>query len=48
MLVLGADSPIGLTVVRKLVEAHGGNVVASSEGNGKGSQFTVTLPLASN
>jgi len=37
---------IGLTVVRALVEAHGGTVVASSAGTGQGSQFTVTLPLA--
>jgi signal transduction histidine kinase len=36
---------IGLTVVRELVEAHGGNVVAVSEGIGAGSRFTVSLPL---
>lgn len=36
---------IGLTVVRELVEAHGGNVVASSEGIGAGSRFTVSLPF---
>ena len=36
---------IGLTVVRELVEAHGGSVVASSAGSGLGSQFVVTLPL---
>ena len=42
----GSGLGIGLTVVRELVEAHGGSVVASSEGNDKGSQFTVTLPLA--
>ena len=35
---------IGLTVVRELVEAHGGRVVASSDGDGHGSTFTVTLP----
>jgi diguanylate cyclase (GGDEF)-like protein len=37
---------IGLTVVRALVEAHGGSVFAHSEGVGQGSQFIVTLPLA--
>ncbi len=37
---------IGLTVVRELVEAHGGQVVATSAGTGLGSQFVVTLPLA--
>ncbi len=35
---------IGLTVVRELVEAHGGTVSASSQGKGCGSQFTMTLP----
>ena len=38
---------IGLTVVRELVEAHAGTVVASSAGTGLGSRFVVTLPLAS-
>ncbi|WP_213948204.1 HAMP domain-containing sensor histidine kinase [Luteibacter sp. dw_328] len=36
---------IGLTVVRELVEAHGGHVTATSEGVGEGSRFTVSLPL---
>jgi PAS domain S-box-containing protein len=37
---------IGLTLVRSLVEMHGGRVTASSEGPGKGSEFVVRLPLA--
>ena len=37
---------IGLTVVRELVVAHGGSVVAQSAGSGRGSCFVVTLPLA--
>ena len=41
----GAGLGIGLTVVRELVEAHGGQVVASSAGTGFGSQFVITLPL---
>jgi diguanylate cyclase (GGDEF)-like protein len=35
---------IGLAVVRELVEAHGGSVVAQSAGRGQGSEFRVTLP----
>lgn len=41
----GAGLGIGLTVVKELVEAHGGSVVASSPGIGLGSRFVVTLPL---
>lgn len=36
---------IGLAVVRELVVAHGGSVVARSAGSGLGSAFEVTLPL---
>ena len=45
----GASSPdglgLGLTLVRRLVELHGGEVSASSAGPGQGSEFVVRLPL---
>jgi PAS domain S-box-containing protein len=37
---------IGLTIVRRLVEMHGGTIEARSEGRGKGSEFIVRLPAA--
>jgi PAS domain S-box-containing protein len=37
---------IGLTLVRRLVEMHGGRVEARSEGTGKGSEFLIHLPRA--
>jgi two-component system, chemotaxis family, CheB/CheR fusion protein len=37
---------IGLSVVRSLVELHGGRVTARSDGIGHGSEFTVVLPAA--
>ncbi|HVY05330.1 MAG TPA: response regulator [Burkholderiales bacterium] len=38
---------LGLAIVRQLVELHGGRVRAESEGKGRGSIFTVTLPVRS-
>ena len=37
---------IGLSLVKDLVELHGGNVTATSEGLGMGSEFVVRLPAA--
>ncbi len=36
---------LGLTLVKGLIEMHGGTVRARSEGSGKGSTFTISLPI---
>jgi CheY-like chemotaxis protein len=36
---------LGLSIVKQLIELHGGSVNATSDGKGKGSAFTVTLPV---
>ena len=36
---------VGLSLVKKLVQLHGGSIRASSEGLGKGSEFVVHLPI---
>ncbi len=36
---------IGLTLVKRLVELHGGDVIARSDGLGRGSEFELRLPL---
>ncbi|HEU0031429.1 MAG TPA: ATP-binding protein [Kofleriaceae bacterium] len=54
LFVQGARTPdrqegglgIGLTLVRKLVEMHGGSVEARSDGQGHGAVFTLRWPLA--
>lgn len=44
---VGGGLGIGLTLVRQLVERHGGRIEARSSGPGLGSEFLVHLPLAS-
>ena len=39
-----AGSGLGLTIVRAIVKAHGGEVAATSGGPGQGATFVVTLP----
>ncbi len=39
---------IGLALARRLVELHGGRLDARSEGHGRGSEFVIQLPLATN
>ena len=36
---------IGLTLVRRLVELHGGTIEAASDGLEKGSEFTIRMPV---
>jgi CheY-like chemotaxis protein len=44
---MGGGLGIGLSLVKQLVELHHGRVTARSEGTGRGSEFRVYLPLAS-
>ena len=45
--VVPGDGPgIGLALARRLVEAHGGRMTAQSAGIGRGTEFTVQIPLA--
>ena len=37
---------LGLSISRRIVEAHGGQIRASSDGSGQGARFSFTLPLA--
>jgi len=43
----GGGSGIGLTIAKHLIEAHGGQIWVESEGAGKGSAFTFSLPVSS-
>src|SRR5262249_13088771 len=42
----GGGLGLGLTIVKNLVESHGGVVRVTSEGLGRGAEFVATLPLA--
>jgi signal transduction histidine kinase len=36
---------LGLSISYRIVEEHHGQIIAQSDGSGKGSKFTVTIPL---
>jgi PAS domain S-box-containing protein len=42
---VGGGLGVGLALARRIAELHGGSVVAKSEGEGKGSEFTLRLPV---
>src|SRR6478752_5372969 len=39
-----SSTGLGLSIVKRIIDMHGGEVAADSEGPGKGSTFTITLP----
>jgi signal transduction histidine kinase/CheY-like chemotaxis protein len=41
-----SSTGLGLSIVKRIVDMHGGEVTASSAGPGQGSAFTITLPAA--
>jgi signal transduction histidine kinase len=42
----GQGTGLGLSITYRIVADHGGQIVAASDGPGRGSEFRLTLPLA--
>ncbi|MDX3965716.1 MAG: DUF3369 domain-containing protein [Bradyrhizobium sp.] len=40
-----SSTGLGLSIVKRIIDMHGGEVTADSDGPGKGSTFTITLPV---
>jgi len=40
----GKGTGLGLSITHRIISDHGGNIAANSDGPGKGSQFTISLP----
>ncbi len=41
-----SSTGLGLSIVKRIIDMHGGEVTATSRGPNKGSTFTITLPAA--
>jgi signal transduction histidine kinase len=41
-----SSTGLGLSIVKRIIDMHGGEVTATSPGPNKGSTFTITLPAA--
>ena len=45
IIIKDSGTGLGLYITKGIINAHGGKIWASSEGNNKGSSFSFTLPM---